>query len=210
MICADEALLFPQKAPTALCQHEARVCLPCLKGHISSEISAKGAIDVVVCPAPDCPEGMDYHEIKFWSDDSAFARYDRALTRRALGLEDGFVTCANAACEAGQIHGEGGETGPIALSVASLTDPPANAPIVTCHVCHHRTCFTHQIAWHEGYTCDEWDAEQKTKLEVATTAEYLSKFTKLCPNCKKPVRRHRSLTRQPHSFFIFILFFSPI
>jgi len=74
----------------------------------------------------------------------------------------------------------------------------ASAPIVTCYVCHHRTCFTHQVAWHDGYTCDEWDQHQMTRVGMATTAEYLTKFTKMCPRCKKPVSAQ-------HHYYIEIL-----
>jgi hypothetical protein len=108
MICADEPLLFPAKPPTTLCSHEARICLPCLQGHIAAEFGDKGGVDGIVCPAPDCTETLDYHEIQFWADEDTFTRYDRALTRRALGVDDNFIMCTNAACEAGQIHSEGG------------------------------------------------------------------------------------------------------
>jgi hypothetical protein len=66
-------------------------------------------VDGVVCPAPNCSETLNYHEIKFWADDETFVRYDRILTRRALGVEEDFVTCTNVNCDAGQIHTEGGE-----------------------------------------------------------------------------------------------------
>lgn len=109
MICADEPLLFPAKPPTALCSHEARICLPCLQGHIASEFQNNGAIDGFVCPAPDCTETLDYREIEYWSDESTFIKYDRALMKRALGVDDNFVLCSNTACESGQIHSEGGK-----------------------------------------------------------------------------------------------------
>jgi len=109
IICAEEPLLFPQKSPTDVCQHEGGICLPCLQKHISAQIGDNGGVDGVVCPAPDCKEVLNYHEIKYWADDETFARYDRLLTRRALGVEDDFVLCTNPKCDAGQIHSEGGK-----------------------------------------------------------------------------------------------------
>ena len=52
---------------------------------------------------------MDYEDIRYWSDRDTFRRYDRMLTRMALGVEENFVLCTNAACDAGQIHSEGCE-----------------------------------------------------------------------------------------------------
>lgn len=172
MICADEPLLFPTKPPTSLCTHEARICLPCLQNHISNEMSTKGAVRAIVCPAPECIMLMDYDDLRYWADENTFRKYDRMLARMALGVEENFVLCTNAACDAGQIHSEG-----------------ANAPIVTCYVCHHKTCFLHQVAWHEGLSCEEYDEEQRIKMGMATTKEYLKRFTKACPNCKKPLEK---------------------
>jgi hypothetical protein len=108
MICADEPLLFPVKPPTQLCLHEAQICLTCLEGHIAEQVRGKGAVAGVVCPAHDCLQVLDYHEIKYWADEETFSRYDRLLTRQALGVDENFVFCTNAACEAGQIHPQGG------------------------------------------------------------------------------------------------------
>ncbi|PVG00725.1 hypothetical protein CPB86DRAFT_700498 [Serendipita vermifera] len=183
MICADEPLLFPAKPPTQLCQHEARICLTCLEGHVAERVKGKGVLAGIDCPAHECPQVMDYHEVKIWADEETFARYDRLLARQALGVDEDFVLCTNAACDAGQIHSQG-----------------ADEPIVTCYVCQHRTCFIHQVEWHEGYTCEEWDQQQKIRSGIATTPEYLSKFTKLCPNCKKPIEKYEgcdALTCKP-------------
>ncbi|KAL7819223.1 hypothetical protein V8C44DRAFT_317345 [Trichoderma aethiopicum] len=43
-------------------------------------------------------------------------------------------------CGSGQIHESGHEL-----------------PIVICLHCSHRSCFRHNVAWHQGLTCDEYD-----------------------------------------------------
>lgn len=75
------------------------------------------------------------------------------MFRQAVSLDPNFVWCCNPRCEAGQVHESG-----------------ANAPIVICHSCNSRACFVHQVAWHEGLICEEFDnpelAEERRRREL--------------------------------------------
>jgi hypothetical protein len=45
-------------------------------------------------------------------------------------------------------------------------------PIVTCLHCGHRSCFDHNVAWHENLTCSEYDrlradpANFRSRIEI--------------------------------------------
>ncbi|KAJ4255589.1 hypothetical protein NW762_009586 [Fusarium torreyae] len=52
---------------------------------------------------------------------------------------ENFIWCTSG-CGSGQIH----ESGPA-------------QPIVTCLHCNHRSCFHHNVAWHETLSCEEYD-----------------------------------------------------
>lgn len=49
-----------------------------------------------------------------------------------------FIWCTSP-CGSGQIH-----------------DP--SSPLVTCLHCGHKSCFMHQISWHENLTCAQYDS----------------------------------------------------
>lgn len=51
---------------------------------------------------------------------------------------DNFCWCTSG-CGSGQIHDSG-----------------TDQPIVTCLHCGHRSCFEHNVAWHENLTCEEY------------------------------------------------------
>ncbi|CAG8662918.1 28071_t:CDS:2 [Dentiscutata erythropus] len=53
---------------------------------------------------------------------------------------------------------------------------------MTCPKCGSKACFTHDVPWHEGLTCSEYDQRKNNEQEVATH-NYLLKETKPCPNC---------------------------
>lgn len=52
---------------------------------------------------------------------------------------ENFIWCTSG-CGSGQIHDSGSEQ-----------------PIVTCLHCSHRSCFHHNVAWHQTLSCDEYD-----------------------------------------------------
>jgi hypothetical protein len=51
---------------------------------------------------------------------------------------------------------------------------------VLCDACGFEMCFFHQIPWHEGQTCVDYDADRGDP-EVAATEEWLRQNTKTCP-----------------------------
>jgi hypothetical protein len=66
--------------------------------------------------------------------------YQTLALRCALAEGENFVWCRSG-CGSGQCH-EGGDA----------------QPIVICLHCGERSCFKHNVAWHENFSCDEYDA----------------------------------------------------
>lgn len=56
-----------------------------------------------------------------------------------MSQDENFIWCT-AGCGSGQIH-----------------DSDARHPIVSCLYCGQRSCFQHNVPWHEGLTCKEYD-----------------------------------------------------
>ncbi|OAQ73184.2 ring finger domain-containing protein [Pochonia chlamydosporia 170] len=66
------------------------------------------------------------------------SRYEQLAMRAAMSQSPNFIWCTSP-CGSGQIH-----------------DP--SSPLVTCLHCGHKSCFTHQISWHENLTCAQYDS----------------------------------------------------
>jgi hypothetical protein len=58
----------------------------------------------------------------------------------ALGAENDYQWCMSPACKSGQIH-----------------DDAEAGPIMTCNHCGFRSCVLHQVPFHEGETCSQYD-----------------------------------------------------
>ena len=52
---------------------------------------------------------------------------------------------------------------------------------MNCEACGDKSCFTHDIPWHQGLTCSEYETI-KRGVDKATE-KYIKKETKPCPSC---------------------------
>ncbi|KAJ1308399.1 hypothetical protein OPQ81_004105 [Rhizoctonia solani] len=125
----------------------------------------------VRCPSAECTAELAYEDVCAAARDKALVeRYDSLLLRQALGSDTSFVWCKNTSCGSGQFHPDGD-----------------SAPIVTCRRCGAKSCFQHDVVWHAGFTCSEYDAHRRP---VNTdTADYLRMYTKVCPHCTRMVQK---------------------
>ncbi|KAL7934902.1 hypothetical protein V8C35DRAFT_300134 [Trichoderma chlorosporum] len=156
-ICTDtkEDILFPRFSPTASCTHAPTACLECLERSIRSDLSSKIWTDI---RCPECRELLDYTDIQRYADGETFKRYETLALRAAMAEAENFFWCTSG-CGSGQIHESG-----------------QDQPIVICLHCTHRSCFHHNVAWHQGLTCDEYDQlladpeNFRSKLEIDNEA----------------------------------------
>ncbi|KAG8684290.1 hypothetical protein FRC08_013773, partial [Ceratobasidium sp. 394] len=167
-VCLDPTDNFPQDPPTTKCTHRPTVCAPCLEEYITHAIQS-GGFTTFPCPDAECKEIMEYFDIRRGASGNApcLERYEALLLRRLLQNEPNFVWCKNPACSSGQIH-ECGST----------------LPMVVCKACHAQSCFTHDIPWHTGLTCTQYD-NQRHNIHAQSdfaSQQYLDRKTKTCPN----------------------------
>jgi hypothetical protein len=167
--CCDE---IPADPPTAMCTHPTNIiCAQCLQKHISEELNNKGSVTDIKCPVVGCRKFLSYNDVKRGATVKDFARYDTLLTTRLLSTLPEFRWCKVLNCGNGQIH-----------------DGDKEAPIMTCHKCKGKSCFTHDVPWHTGITCEEYDKQigQETKANT----DYLLRETKPCPQCNRAIQKN--------------------
>ncbi|KAF8603506.1 hypothetical protein BDV93DRAFT_556525 [Ceratobasidium sp. AG-I] len=180
VICLDPLDESPALRPTIQCTHTSTVCAPCLEQHISHAVITDG-LTIVTCPEVGCGQTLEYEDVLRGAkgDKACLERYETLLLRRILQKDPNFVWCKSATCEWGQVHGSG-----------------AVAPIVICQACHARSCFTHDIPWHTGQTCDQYDAQQASRAREAqenlASEAYIREHAKICPNpaCGRKIEKN--------------------
>ncbi|CAE6417559.1 unnamed protein product [Rhizoctonia solani] len=158
--------------PTAGCGHEPRICEACLGQYVMHGIR-EGSTEVL-CPDVGCRRQMDRKDVMGYirGDPGCLKRYHTLVAQRELERQPNFVWCQNPRCGRGQVHDKGDAS-----------------PLVICHYCRSRSCFTHRILWHRGLTCEGYDLVILHGEEMQASEDYIGKHTKQCPNCRRPIEK---------------------
>lgn len=169
LICCN----FKRKARfhrlTEQCDHVAGCCSRCIKSHIEAEINSKGDFSVT---CPECKKELDHAAVKAYAADRDFQKYDTLLLRRVLRSLPDFRWCKNSTCGSGQEHSSGHA-----------------APVLRCHACNKRSCFTHDVPWHEGLTCGDYDDMLARDHDEIANEDYKRRMTKPCPKCETAIEK---------------------
>ena len=149
---------------TPTCEHKPTVCKECLQGWLASSIAT-----ALVCP--DCSEPLGWADAKRHLSKRAFARYDDLLLRTALSQIPDFQYCLSPKCTSGQIRDD-------------------KSPRFDCVACGNMYCVHHQVPWHTGRTCEQYDHQHRKhrRAEVASGNE-IHRTTRACPGCSRRVSK---------------------
>jgi hypothetical protein len=128
-----------------------------------------------VCVSEGCSQTLTIQEIRQHASKELFERYDLGLLHTNLEKDPEFCWCARNGCGSGQLHSSKDE-----------------APIVRCHACGFKTCFTHNCEWHSGRTCKQYDRDARKSDEVGLLQLLGNrKKFRLCPSCGNGVEKNK-------------------
>ncbi|RTE75342.1 hypothetical protein BHE90_010206 [Fusarium euwallaceae] len=128
---SSDVIVTHQRIPASVSVGEVE-CLLSIESDLSSKLWTE-----IRCP--ECRELLEYADIQRYANNQTFTRYETLALRAAMSEAENFIWCTSG-CGSGQIHDSGSEQ-----------------PIVTCLHCGHRSCFHHNVAWHQTLSCDEYD-----------------------------------------------------
>ncbi|KAJ3575109.1 hypothetical protein NPX13_g4140 [Xylaria arbuscula] len=171
-ICADEKRVSEMPVLgriTGGCQHDATTCKDCVSQWITSSMETL-AWDRLKCP--ECPEPLGFNDVIRYATKDVFDRYERQATRAALGKIKGFRWCLNPKCDAGEIF-------------------PSHCQKAKCHACSKAICIHHDVPWHYGETCREYDKRTRDQQKDNELSEKkIKEIAKPCPGCRKKIHKH--------------------
>lgn len=146
------------------CTHIPETCASCYAEWITTQLRNHGW-GSVKCPGSSCRVMLSYHHIRRLATPDTFRKYDSWCARKTLSENPAFRWCLSSTCGSGQIHDSGEE-----------------GNIFTCAACSYKVCTIHNVKWHEGQTCEEFDNLSRVERarEIASVQEITSSSTK-CP-----------------------------
>lgn len=180
---------------TSKCRHKATTCLTCLRAWISSELTAL-TWNKLKCFSDGCNAVLAYNDMKKHATPDVFEKYDHFSMLSVISTFPNFRWCSSPRCKSGQIHVSG-----------------TDGPIFRCIACGTKSCIIHHnVPWHEGMTCKEYDNDyrrdpKKKKREEAASKKLMEESTKRCPgrNCGAPIEKsagcdHMTCAKCKHEF----------
>ncbi|KAK3317814.1 hypothetical protein B0T19DRAFT_405477 [Cercophora scortea] len=159
-----EILAFPEKMAEA-CGHVMDFCNGCVARHIKAQIEMFGrnVTERISCPSEGCGRKLSYDEVKLYADKETAQRYDRYLLLIANSKLPYFRWCARGECENGEVYEE-------------------ESTEIACSACGYKMCYKHQMPWHEGLSCEEYDSIQKHGDPLYdATQSWIQQNSKKCP-----------------------------
>jgi len=167
-ICSEMRLSseYAPSSNTNGCEHLVGICMPCMNEMIRYEVR-RGNTKKILCPV--CPKNLSREDIKTYASRDILARFEYLLFRTSI--PDNYTMCLGPNCDGAQHHEDA-------------------SPMMVCNTCQYKTCVTHKLPWHEGKTCEEFDADdsQVDRLEQdEATAKLLAESSRVCPLCGEGV-----------------------
>lgn len=174
-ICRDETAL---KRVSGGCRHEEIFCQNCISEYIGSRINTRSSAKEITCPQPGCkgcvlPEEMLVH-VK--SSQVLRDRVERFLLRETLREDPLFKDCAKEGCLSGGFF-------------------ESWASYIVCMECSSKTCVRHDVLWHSGVSCEEYDLSMQEEkcADDTSNLKYLEQQTRICPGCGVRVEKESEL-----------------
>lgn len=94
--------------------------------------------------------------------------YDRYLLLNHLSSDVNFRWCLSTTCTNGQLYEE----------------TEGMDPHIACEECEFEMCFRHQMPWHEGVSCEQYDNDRLSgDPNYQQTHAWLGTNSKNCPSC---------------------------
>ncbi|KIW01300.1 uncharacterized protein PV09_07338 [Verruconis gallopava] len=166
--------IFPM-SPMLRCEHEYDFCKSCFSSHLSTQLEQHGrhGCDRLTCPKA-CGRTLSTEEVLLFASPDTRQKFNHYIFLNYISSQPNFRWCLRDGCESGQLYDIDDETGEI------------HDPLIVCENCAFAMCFTHQLPWHEGLSCEQFNNQREHgDPDYADTQEYIRANTKTCPgaNC---------------------------
>ncbi|GIZ41819.1 hypothetical protein CKM354_000511000 [Cercospora kikuchii] len=139
---------FPDAPDNSSCAHVVESCWSCWEQWIETQLASQTP-DKISCI--QCRTTLTAEDIRAYATPVDYQRYLDLCLRTALSADPSFHFCKDNSCESGQFHDTG--------------------EIFCCTACSHKHCVECQSEWHEGKTCESYQAEKRHNEEKAKLEE---------------------------------------
>ncbi|KAH8675961.1 hypothetical protein BX600DRAFT_190897 [Xylariales sp. PMI_506] len=170
VVCGDDKKVFEMpRQVTRACEHKPSTCRECAGQWIASSLETQ-SWDRLRCP--ECPQLLQFQDVRNLASQEVFNRYDELAVKAFIGSIHDFRWCLNPVCGAGQIV-------------------RGDCSKVRCLHCRAASCAHHNLPWHSGETCEQYDKRTRHQRKSEKASEKkVKEITKPCPHCRRNVNKY--------------------
>lgn len=169
LVCDELKLLtrFPTVSHVSSHNHDNDVCNECYAQHLEVQVDTK-MWDQITCP--QCPATLQKDDINILATPVVRERYQYLFERATRSNDPSYRQCFSTTCTSGQLHD--GEL------------------VFACQTCGRKHCTTCEVNWHDGETCEQYQARHQAQQQQETaSAEMIQSTTKSCPQCDANIEK---------------------
>jgi hypothetical protein len=164
-ICMENKPLYRDFPNFSSCtSHDADTCLSCIAKQTVTRLELHRQQGWSACTCPQCGTDIPTEELHGVLPRTLVKELKKLLNRASLSSEEAWRWCLAPGCDHGAL-----QTG--------------KSEMIKCGKCGAKACFKHQVPWHAGYTCEEYDDSHPSAEITKSDEDAIKKTTKPCPKC---------------------------
>jgi len=168
IICAEEKPVVRNSFPTFIsCDHGANTCLDCYSQQTATVLGRDRTDGWSKITCLECDGVVTKEELQGVLPRRLVKELNNLSKQATYASDDAWRWCLAPGCGHGGIYDE------------------SKGVMIKCRKCGARSCFNHQVKWHEGYSCENYELSHPDSPITKTNEDLIKKTTKPCP-CKSP------------------------
>ena len=185
VICVESQPVYRNFPTFTTCSHDADTCLSCIAKQTVILLQASRGKGWSACRCPQCDVSIPTEELQSALPRALVKEMKEMVSKAAQTTDDSWRWCLRPGCGHGSIHDGRDE-------------------MIQCRKCTYKMCFKHQVPWHQGYSCQDYETSHPQAAITKTNEEMIQKMSKPCPGCGIAVEKtggcnHMSCERNPIS-----------
>jgi IBR domain, a half RING-finger domain len=164
VICIETKPVYRNFPDFTTCSHHPDTCSSCVAKQTVTLLEASRGKGWSVCKCPQCDVVIPEEELHGALPRALVKDMKEMVDKAHHSADDSWRWCLAEGCG----HG-------------SLQD--GRNEMIRCRKCDYKMCFKHQIPWHRGYTCLEYETSHPQAAITKTSEEMVRKMSKPCPGC---------------------------
>ena len=161
-ICVEVRPVYRNFPTFTSCNHPPDTCLTCVSRHAVTQLEANPTWNSCTCA--QCNIALPTEELQVVLPRAIFKETNALVARKDMESDEAWRWCLNPSCGYGQ-----------------LQKPKKTENKVACKKCGFCICFKHQVPWHTGYTCWNYDTSHPESQAVQSSEKVIGDISKACP-----------------------------